>query len=109
MNLDTATTVLQALAQSGRLTVVRTLVRAGEAGIAAGDLASAVGVAPNTMSVHLKQLQTAGLVRGAREGRSIRYCVCFDRLGELLRFLLEDCCADDPRVRACCGLQVPKS
>ncbi|MEM1433600.1 MAG: helix-turn-helix transcriptional regulator [Pseudomonadota bacterium] len=108
MALEEASTVLAALAQTGRLQVVRLLVRAGSQGITAGSLAEAIGIAPNTMSVHLKQLQAAKLILSEREGRSIRYRISFDRLGELLNYLLEDCCAGAPEVAACCAsIQTP--
>ena len=60
-----------ALSQDTRLRLLRHLVRAGPDGIAAGDLADAVGVSPSNVSFHLKEMERAGLVAARREARSI--------------------------------------
>lgn len=98
-----AVDALGALAQRTRLEIVRFLVRQGREGASAGDIAEAVGAAPSRASFHLATLERAGLVLGERVSRRIVYRVDFERLGELVAFLLEDCCAGDPIVRRCCG------
>ncbi len=95
MEITEAVTTLAALAQESRLRVFRLLVRHGEAGLAAGRIASAVGVPHNTLSTHLAILQNAGLVTSRRESRSIIYRVDFDGMRGLLAYLLEDCCRAD--------------
>lgn len=94
---------LGALAQQTRLEIVRFLVRQGGEGASAGAIAEAAGAAPSRASFHLAALERAGLVLGERVSRRIVYRVDVERLGELVAFLLEDCCADDPIVRRCCG------
>ncbi|MCT4334488.1 helix-turn-helix domain-containing protein [Paracoccus sp. YLB-12] len=83
---------LSALAQDTRLDVFRLLVKAGPEGLAAGEIATALDVRPNTLSNNLNILSAAGLVRSAREGRSIRYFARMETMRALLAFLLEDCC-----------------
>lgn len=83
---------LSALAQENRLAVFRLLVRAGAEGVAAGEIARSLGVAPNTLSAQLTVLANAGLVRSRRDGRSIIYFADYDGMSELLVFLMEDCC-----------------
>lgn len=100
MEIETALQRLSALAQQGRLEVFRLLVRAGRDGIAAGDLARAAGVAPNTLSAQLNILTGAGLARSRREGRSIIYSADYDGMGDLLLYLMEDCCQGRPEVCA---------
>ena len=56
-----------ALAQETRLRIVRILVRAGEEGMAAGEIAESMGVSPSNMSFHLKELENAGMVSSRRE------------------------------------------
>jgi DNA-binding transcriptional ArsR family regulator len=92
MEMETALKRLSALAQDGRLAVFRLLVKAGPEGMAAGDIARALGVAANTMSAQLLVLANAGLVRARRDGRSIFYAVDFAAMTALLVFLTEDCC-----------------
>jgi DNA-binding transcriptional ArsR family regulator len=83
---------LSALAQDTRLDVFRLLVKAGPEGLAAGEIATALDIRPNTLSNNLNILSAAGLVRSAREGRSIRYFARMETMRALLAFLLKDCC-----------------
>ncbi|MEO8331480.1 MAG: metalloregulator ArsR/SmtB family transcription factor, partial [Gallionella sp.] len=62
---------LAALAQSTRLAIYRVLVERGPAGMAAGQVAEKLKVAPATMSFHLKTLSHAGLIESRQEGRFI--------------------------------------
>ncbi|WP_309607256.1 helix-turn-helix domain-containing protein [Phenylobacterium sp.] len=100
MEPQTAVSALSALAHPGRLEVFRLLVRAGEAGLAAGEIARATGSLANTLSTNLGILAAAGLVTSARNGRSIIYAAGYDRMRDLLAFLLEDCCGGKPQI---CG------
>ena len=84
--------ILAALAQETRLRVVRTLVRAGPAGLAAGEIAEAVGVSASNLSFHLSTLETAGLIGSRRQQRSIIYTCNFAALEMLITYLVEDCC-----------------
>ena len=88
-----------ALAQDKRLNIVRLLVEAGAAGVAAGDIAEAVGISPSNLSFHLKELEHAGLVRQRREARSIIYDANHDGLRDLTVFLMNDCCGGKLEVR----------
>jgi DNA-binding transcriptional ArsR family regulator len=92
METTTAVAALSALAHPGRLEVFRRLVRAGPGGLAAGEIARATGSLANTLSANLGILAAAGLVTSRREGRSIIYAAGYGRMGELLAFLVEDCC-----------------
>lgn len=92
METTTAVAALSALAHPSRLEVFRLLVRAGPEGLAAGEIARATGSLANTLSTNLGVLAAAGLVTSRRDGRSIIYAAGYDRMGELLAFLVEDCC-----------------
>lgn len=100
MELTDAIERLGALAQKSRLEVFRLLVRAGNEGMPAGDIARALDVPANTMSTHLAILAQAGLVTSRREGRSIIYAVQFDGVRDLLAYLMEDCCRGRPEICA---------
>lgn len=83
---------LSALAQDSRLSVFRQLVRAGTEGMAAGDIAKALNVPANTLSAQLNILSLAELISSRRDGRSIIYSADFENMGELMVYLVEDCC-----------------
>ncbi|MBM3483953.1 MAG: helix-turn-helix transcriptional regulator [Alphaproteobacteria bacterium] len=92
MKMNEALSALGALAQETRLEAFRTLIRAGQSGLPAGDIAQRLGVGPTVMSFHLTELSRAGLIGSRREGRSIIYTASFARIGALLDYLIEDCC-----------------
>ncbi len=92
MESDLAVKRLSALAQQGRLAVFRLLIKAGPDGVAAGDLARALDIPPNTLSAQLTNLANAGLVASRRDGRSVVYTANFGGMSELLVYLMEDCC-----------------
>ncbi len=100
MESDLAIKRLSALAQEGRLAVFRLLVKAGPAGLAAGEIARTLDVTPNTLSFQLNVLANAGLVSSRRDGRSIIYASGYDAMAELLVYLMEDCCQGRPEVCA---------
>jgi DNA-binding transcriptional ArsR family regulator len=87
-----AVAALAALAQENRLDVFRLLVEAGLEGMPAGEIASAVKIAPNTLTFHFDRLRGAGLVTVRREGRSMIYAARYEAMNELISYLTENCC-----------------
>ena len=85
-----------ALANDARLNVFRLLVKAGDEGVPAGDIAVRLSLQPSTLSSHLRTLEGAGLIMSEREGRIIRYRADFTGMRDLLAFLMEDCCNGNP-------------
>jgi ArsR family transcriptional regulator, arsenate/arsenite/antimonite-responsive transcriptional repressor len=102
---------LAALAQENRLDAFRLLVQAGPQGLAAGDVASALGVPANTLSFHFDRLRNAGLVGMERRGRSLIYSARYDTMNALLSYLTENCCAGRPEACAVeiCANEIPSS
>ncbi len=97
MKLSEAIGALGALAQETRLMAFRLLVRAGPAGIPAGEIARELDIPAATMSFHLAHLARAGLISPTRDGRSIIYAADFTGMRGLIDYLSEDCCAGWPR------------
>src|ERR1700694_1436093 len=106
MKKHDAVAALAALAQDSRLDVFRLLVQAGPDGLAAGSIASALDVAPNTLTFHLDRLREAGLVAVRRDGRSMIYAAQFDTMNALLGFLTENCCQG--RAERCSPQNAPR-
>jgi ArsR family transcriptional regulator len=100
MEKTSAVAALSALAHDGRLDIFRLLVRAGADGMAAGEIARVTDAAASTLSANLAILSRAGLVASRRDGRSIIYAAAYDRMRDLLGFLMEDCCAGRPEICA---------
>lgn len=100
MDNDSAMAALGALAQGTRLDAFRLLVRHEPDGLAAGEVAKALGVPQNTMSVHLATLARAGLIRSERRSRVINYRAKLDQLKALTLFLVKDCCGGNAELCA---------
>ena len=100
MENETALAALSALAQDARLKIFRLLVRAGPEGMAAGRIAEALDMLPNTLSANLNVLSGAGLIAARREGRFMMYSAQFGRVRDLIAFLIQDCCDGAPELCA---------
>ncbi len=96
MEIYDAVAALAALAQESRLRVFRLLVQAGPKGMQAGEVANALGVAPNTLTFHFDRLRTAGLIAVRRDGRAMIYSAEFPVMNALLAYLTENCCEGVP-------------
>ena len=92
--MDTKNTIvaLAALAQESRLAVFRLLTQLGPEGMAATKIGLELGIAPSSMSFHLKELAHANLVTARQEGRYVIYSANFNVMNEVIGFLTENCC-----------------
>lgn len=95
LDSEAAIAAFAALAQANRLAIFRLLVQAGRNGLPAGDIAQALDVAPSSLSFHLSHLARAGLVTQERQSRHIIYRAAFERMQELIAYMLENCCAGE--------------
>lgn len=86
----------EALAHEARLAILRHLIPAGPQGRPAGEVGAALAIPPTRLSFHLGRLAAAGLLESRREGRNLYYAINYAALGDLVRFLGEDCCAAAP-------------
>jgi DNA-binding transcriptional ArsR family regulator len=92
MKSETAVEALGALAQQHRLALFRLLVQAGDKGMAAGAIAEKLGVPNSSLSFHLAQLRTAGLILQERQHRSLIYRANYPAMNALVAYLMENCC-----------------
>lgn len=106
MDKAVATKVFESLSSGIRLDVWRLLVKAGPDGMVAGELASSLDLAANTLSFHLKAMLHAGLLAVEQEGRFLRYRANIGLMVGLIGYLTEECCAGHPEA---CGLAGPAS
>lgn len=92
MEMNAAIAALGALAQEHRLALFRMLVQAGGDGMAAGQIAEALGVPASSLSFHLAQLRSAGLITQERRHRSLIYRADYAAMNDLIDYLTENCC-----------------
>ncbi len=90
-----AAAAFAALSQERRIRLVERLVAAGGSGLAAGEIAAALDVAPSTLSFHLAALEQAGLIDARRRGRQLIYAARPAGLRRLLRFAAALCAGGD--------------
>ena len=92
MEKENVITALAALAHETRLDVFRLLVQSGPEGMPVWSFATSLDVPAATLSFHLKELKSAGVLTCRREGRSLIYCPDFEVMNRLLEFLTLNCC-----------------
>jgi len=106
MTEEQALLALSALANPLRLKIFRALVIVGAPGLSAGAIMNGVGVPAATLSFHLKELATAGLITQERSGRNFVYRAAYEYMNSLLGYLTENCCVGTPcaaEPSAACG------
>lgn len=95
MENDTAASCMESLGNARRLAIYRRLVRAGQTGLAVGELQDELNVPGSTLSHHLHHLVGNALVTQTREGRVLRCTANYETMNALVEFLTDECCADD--------------
>ena len=65
--------MLKALAHPARIAILQHIIKADAC--ICGDLVNDLGLAQATISQHLKELKTAGIIQGNIEGTSVCYCI----------------------------------
>lgn len=77
--------IAKALAHPARVAILDFLAQKGSC--ICGDIVLELPLAQATISQHLKELKTAGLIKGEIEGNSICYCIDPDKAASLIQFL----------------------
>ncbi|MBL0048439.1 MAG: winged helix-turn-helix transcriptional regulator [Bacteroidetes bacterium] len=66
-------TLVKALGHPARIAIIEYLLKVDAC--ICGDIVNELPLAQPTVSQHLKELKTAGLIKGSIEGNSICYCI----------------------------------
>lgn len=90
--------VAKAFAHPARVAILEYLIKANQC--INSDLVEELGLAQATISQHLKELKSVGLIQGTVEGTSMCYCIdpkVWNRVKERLQGLMDsynaaDCC-----------------
>ena len=77
--------IAKALGHPARLAIVEFLLQQKEC--VCGDIVSELPLAQATVSQHLKELKTAGIIKGNIDGNSICYCLNEETIAEFISFL----------------------
>ena len=81
--------LLKVLGHPARIAIVQSIIRTNSC--ICGDLVTEIGLAQPTISQHLKELKSVGIIQGTIDGTSVCYCInkeTWDRLKVTLSELL---------------------
>ncbi|MCS6765467.1 MAG: metalloregulator ArsR/SmtB family transcription factor [Candidatus Protistobacter heckmanni] len=92
MDESSVVKALAALAQPLRLRIFRALIVVGQEGLTPGTMAESMDIGATALSFHLKELMHAGLVTQQRDGRHLIYRAAFERMNDVLAYLVDNCC-----------------
>ena len=79
--------VAKALSHPARVAILKTLSRRNEC--ICGEIVEVIPLAQATVSQHLKELKSAGLISGQIDGPASCYCINREKLKELSRVISE--------------------
>jgi DNA-binding transcriptional ArsR family regulator len=100
MNTSQAIDAFSALSHETRLTVFKLLIKEGEQGLSAGNIARQLDVQPSTLTAHLHILRRSGLLQSTRQQQKILYSASIQGTRDLLQFLTNECCQGHPEICA---------
>ena len=109
MKPDRVIGALAALAQEHRLALFRLLVQAGDDGLSAGSISTALEMPASSLSFHLAHMERAGIVQRLRRGRSLIYSADFVAMSALVGYLTENCCGSGEICLPVCPPQIERN
>jgi DNA-binding transcriptional ArsR family regulator len=92
--------LLKALAHPARIAILQHLAKADNC--ICGDLVEELGLAQATISQHLKELKTAGFIKGTVDGVSVCYCIN-KQTWEKCKLMLDRLFTDVITNESCCS------
>jgi DNA-binding transcriptional ArsR family regulator len=73
--------MIKVLGHPARIAIVESIIKTDDC--VCGDLVTEIGLAQSTISQHLKELKSIGLIQGTIEGTSMCYCINQDNWNKL--------------------------
>jgi len=84
---NTIATLIKSLGHPARVAIVEFLLKADSC--ICGDIVDELPLSQPTVSQHLKELKTAGLIKGSVEGNAICYCINEKAIGKLQDYFVD--------------------
>ena len=73
--------MIKVLGHPARVAILQSIIKTNSC--VCGDLVTEIGLAQSTVSQHLKELKSAGLIQGTIEGTSMCYCINTEKWNKL--------------------------
>ncbi len=96
MELEDAANILSKIGNPTRLNIVRLLVRAGDEGLAVGQIQKQLGIPGSTLTHHIAHLKSAGVIHQQRQQATLICTMRYELLSDLVAYLTAECCIDEP-------------
>ncbi len=93
-------TLLKAIAHPARIAILEYLIKVDAC--ICGDIVNELPLAQPTISQHLKELKTAGLIKGSIEGTAICYCVNKETLARIQQYFVGLSTQIENKTNKCC-------
>ena len=93
-------TLAKALAHPARVAILEYLLKTDNC--ICGDIVNELPLAQPTVSQHLKEMKTAGLIQGSVEGTAICYCINKDTLQKLQEYFNQLSVKLEAKNQKCC-------
>lgn len=90
-------TVFKALGHPARIAILEYLAK--EKKCICGDIVTELPLSQASVSRHLQELKTAGLIKGTISGTSVCYCINEQHLPLIERFINH---LNSPKINSCC-------
>ena len=95
LKTEEAALCLAELGNVTRLRIYRLLVKAGKRGLTVGDIQNSLQIPGSTLSHHLSRLAKVHLIHQDKEGRTVHCKSHYERLQQIIDFLVDKCCEGD--------------
>ncbi len=79
--------LLKVLGHPARVAIIQSIIRTNTC--VCGDLVTEIGLAQSTISQHLKELKSVGIIQGTIDGTSVCYCINAEKWNQLKSVLSE--------------------
>ncbi|HBH22749.1 MAG TPA: transcriptional regulator [Cytophagales bacterium] len=73
--------IAKVLAHPARVAIIELLLNSNKC--ITGDIVEEIGLAQATISQHLRELKSVGIIQGTIEGTSVKYCINAERWHEI--------------------------
>ena len=93
-------TLIKALGHPARVAIVEYLMKVNTC--ICGDIVNELPLSQPTVSQHLKELKTAGLIKGSVEGNTICYCIDEKAIGKLWAYFANISTSLENKKNNCC-------
>ncbi|MBL4862004.1 MAG: winged helix-turn-helix transcriptional regulator [Crocinitomicaceae bacterium] len=78
--------MIKVLGHPARIAILQSIIKTNSC--VCGDLVTEIGLAQSTVSQHLKELKSVGLIKGTIEGTSMCYCINTDNWNQFKNELI---------------------